>query len=140
MSHFQTLFERVRDRHRRAASRQPWITAKNDRTVWTDDLARDVRYAARRGPGSFSHHSYPNDLDISQRTTTLDGVYAFPLFPEKLSWTMPNGDRGGVERIYGAFVTTNYFALLGAVPAAGRLFIASDGDQGRTAPIVVVNL
>jgi putative ABC transport system permease protein len=200
MSHLPSLFERVRDRlrdrrrrrvmfrHARAATRDEHLS----RTTWADDLARDVRHAARqlrhqplfaliaaasiaigiganttiftiahallfrppagvadsarlvdigrsRGPGSFSPNSYPNYLDIRRRATTLDGVYAFPLFPEKLSFASRSGDRGGVERIYGAFVTTDYFTVLGAVPTAGRLFTAADGDEGRAAPIVVVS-
>ncbi len=103
------------------------------------DPARLVDIGRSRGPGSFSPNSYANYLDIRRRTTTLDGVYAFPLFPEKLSFAIRNGDRVGVERIYGAFVTTNYFSVLGAVPAAGRLFTAADGDEGRGAPIVVLS-
>jgi predicted permease len=103
------------------------------------DPARLVDIGRSRGPGNFGPNSYPNYLDVRRRATTLDGVYAFPLFPERLSFTNRNGERASVERIYGAFVTTNFFSVLGAVPAAGRLFTVADADEGPAPPIVVLS-
>ncbi len=159
--------------------------------TWMDDLARDLRYAARllrrapafaltaglsvaigiganttiftvanallfrppagvampdrlvdigrsRGGAGFSPSSYPNYLDVRQRATTLDGVYAFPLFPQALSFGAP-GDAGRTERVYGTFVTANYFRVLGAMPAAGRLFDTADVERPAATPIVVLS-
>ena len=66
--------------------------------------------------------------------TTLDGVYASLLFPRamSLSGTGSPGNDGnniGAERIFGTVVTTNYFTVLGAAPAVGRLFDPGDSEQ-----------
>ncbi len=46
-----------------------------------------------RGGGGFSPNSYPNYVDLRQRATTLDGVYAYPLFPQALSVFMALSSR-----------------------------------------------
>ena len=38
-----------------------------------------------RPDGGFNPASYPTYLDIRQRSTTLDGVYAHPMFPRAVS-------------------------------------------------------
>ena len=88
-----------------------------------------------RGGGGFSPNSYPNYVDLRQRATTLDGVYAYPLFPQALSL----GSAAGSERIFGAFVSTNYFTVLGAMPGAGRLFSAVDSEQPGASPYAVLS-
>ncbi len=88
-----------------------------------------------RGGGGFSPNSYPNYVDLRQRATTLDGVYAYPLFPQALSL----GNAAGAERIYGAFVSTNYFTVLGAMPGAGRLFSAVDSERPGASPYAVLS-
>jgi predicted permease len=45
--------------------------------------------------------------------------------------------RGGSERIFGNLVTTNFFAALGAAPAAGRLFDARDERPVGSAVVVL---
>src|SRR5262245_3194565 len=87
------------------------------------------------GGGGFSPNSYPNYVDLRQRATTLDGVYAYPLFPQALSL----GNAAGAERIFGAFVSTNYFTVLGAIPVAGRLFSAVDSEQPGASPYAVLS-
>src|SRR5262245_47354000 len=88
-----------------------------------------------RGGGGFSPNSYPNYVDLRQRATTLAGVYAYPLFPQALSL----GTDAGAERIYGAFVSTNYFTVLGAMPVAGRLFTTVDSEQPGASPYAVLS-
>ena len=75
--------------------------------------------------GGFGNSSYPNYLDLRRRTTTLDGVYAYSLFPQAMSLGGADGT-SGAERVFGTYATVNYFTVLGAVPAAGRLFGAGD--------------
>src|SRR5471030_2649151 len=41
---------------------------------------RLVDIGTRSPGGGFGNSSYPNYLDLRERTTTLDGVYAYPLF------------------------------------------------------------
>jgi predicted permease len=106
--------------------RPPVGVAKPDELV---DIGRS------RGGGGFNPNSYPNYVDLRQRATTLDGVYAYPLFPQALSL----GNAAGAERIYGAFVSTNYFTVLGAAPGAGRLFSAVDSEQPGASPYAVLS-
>jgi predicted permease len=86
-------------------------------------------------PVGFNPGSYPDYLDIRQRTTTLDHVYAHVLFPQNLSLVGP----AGTDRVVAEVVTTNYFATLGARPAAGRLFLADESDRPGESPIVVLS-
>jgi predicted permease len=88
--------------------------------------------------GGFGPSSYPNYLDIRQRLTTVDGVYAYPRFPEAMSLGAAGRDTKA-ENIFGSIVTANYFTVLGAVPAAGRLFGGGDSDQLGASPIVVLS-
>src|SRR5688572_16370167 len=68
--------------------------------------------------------SYANYLDVRQRASTLSGVYAYRVLPSPMSLA----GTGGAERIYGDRVTSNFFTVLGAFPAAGRLFNERDTD------------
>ena len=78
-----------------------------------------------RGFG-FASTSYPNYRDISQRATTLQGVYAHPRFPAAMNL-------GNEQEAFVTRASTNYFAVLGVVPTAGRLFVASDTGDSRIA-------
>ena len=87
---------------------------------------RLVDIGSSRGGVGFGPSSYPNYLDIRQRATTLDGVYAYSRFPQAMS---VGGAGSAAESVFGSVVTVNYFTVLGAVPAAGRLF-----ERGRQRP------
>ncbi|HMF98423.1 MAG TPA: ABC transporter permease [Vicinamibacterales bacterium] len=93
--------------------------------------------SSRNGRG-FSTISYPTYIDVRDRASTLDGVYAYPLFPEAMSLTDATATTGsgGVERIFGSVVSANYFAVLGAAPARGQLF-RPEADE--SAPVVVLS-
>ena len=47
--------------------------------------SRLVDIGTTRGGVGFGPSSYPNYLDIRQRATTLDGVYAYSRFPQAMS-------------------------------------------------------
>jgi len=79
--------------------------------------------------------AYANYLELRRRTTTLDGVYAYQLELQPMSLD----GRGGAELVHGNIVTTNYFAVLGLRPAAGRLFRAADGEDPGASPIAVLS-
>ncbi len=114
------------------------------------DPERLVDVGIGRPDGGFNPASYPTYLDIRQRSTTLDGVYAHPMFPGTMSLvaagaaaspaSAPAPASGpGPERVHGQFVTTNYFTVLGATPAAGRLFGLADSEQPGAAPVTVLS-
>jgi predicted permease len=92
---------------------------------------------SRSGVG-FGPSSYPDYLDIRQRATTVDGVYAYSRFPQPMS-VAGAGPDGGAESIFGSVVTVHYFTTLGAIPAAGRLFGAGDSDQPGASPVVILS-
>jgi predicted permease len=99
---------------------------------------RLVDIGSNRRGGDFGPSSYPNYLDIRQRTTTVDGVYAYSRFPEAISLGSAGTDVGA-DSIFGSVVSVNYFTVLGAVPAVGRLFGAGDSEHAGASPIVVLS-
>ncbi len=98
--------------------------------------SRVVDIGSSRGGVGFGPISYPNYVDIRQRATTLDGVYAYSRFPHSMS---VGGAGLSADSIFGSVVTVNYFTVLGAVPAAGRLFGAGDSDQPEASPVAVLS-
>src|SRR4030095_11030585 len=86
-------------------------------------------------PFAFNQASYPDYLDIRRQTTTLEHVFAHPLFPKTMSLAAADG----VEEVVGEVVTSNYFAALGTRPAIGRLFGPGDSDQLGASPLVVLS-
>jgi len=98
---------------------------------------RLVDIGSSRMAGRFGPSSYLNYSDIRQRSVSLDGVYAYLRFPEPVTLGGIGTDTG-VASVFANVVTANYFAVLGAVPAAGRLLSAEDGDVPGAAPIVVL--
>jgi putative ABC transport system permease protein len=79
--------------------------------------------------------SYGTYLELRQRTTTLESVYAYEyeLAPVSMKAT------ASAERIFGGLVTANYFSALGLAPAAGRLFNGSDSEQPGGSPVIVLS-
>jgi predicted permease len=96
----------------------------------------DIGRTVRRGR-AFNPASYPDYLDVRRRATTLDGVYATPLFPAAMSLRIANSV--GPERVFATPVTLNYFSVLGVVPVAGRLFDGRDSEQSGASPIAVLS-
>ncbi len=99
---------------------------------------RLVDIGVGRQDGGFNPGSYPTYLDIRRRAVTLDGVYAHQMFPQALSLAVA-GASAAAERVFGHFVTTNYFAVLGTTASSGRLFVPADGEQPGASPIVVLS-
>jgi len=96
------------------------------------DIGRSVRRSNAFNPGS-----YPDYVDVRQRTTTLDGVYASAMFPHPKTFATAEG--AGGEPVFALSVTLNYFSVLGVSPAAGRLFGTGDSEQPGASPIVVLS-
>src|SRR3954471_881880 len=63
------------------------------------DPAALVDIGTRTPGGGFGNSSYANYLDLRERTTTLDGVYAYSLFPRAMSFD--SGGASGTERMFG---------------------------------------
>jgi predicted permease len=99
---------------------------------------RLVDIGTRTPGGGFGNSSYPNFLDVRQRTTTLEGVYAYSLFPQAMALGSSGGN-DAAERIFGTLVSGSYFSVLGAVPAAGRLFNDDEADRLSANAIMVLS-
>jgi predicted permease len=101
--------------------------------------SRLVEIGAARGDAGINPTSYPNFLDIRQRATLLSGVYGQGMFAHAMSLAVGTTSAEGAERVYGESVTTNYFTVLGAIPAAGRLFDTGDSEQPGASPVAVLS-
>ncbi len=99
---------------------------------------RLVDIGVSRPDGGFNPGSFPAYLEIRRRATTLDGVFARQMFPHALSLGRM-GDPTAPERVFAESVTTNYFTVLGARPAVGRLFGLADAEALGASPVVVLS-
>jgi putative ABC transport system permease protein len=88
---------------------------------------------SRNNSNGFNPGSYPDYLDIRQRATTLDGVYATVLFGERISLRTSGG---AMTPVFASQVTANFFTVLRAQAAIGRLFDERDADAEMT-PVVL---
>jgi predicted permease len=79
--------------------------------------------------GSFS---YPDYVDVRDRSDVLDGLAASSIMPFHLS----AGDRN--ERAWGALVSGNYFLVLGLKPTRGRFFEPEEDRTEGTHPVAVL--
>lgn len=86
----------------------------------------------------FDNNSYPNYLDVRQRNTVFEGVYAYRTEPLPMSLAIA-GSTEGAERIYGTTVSGNYFSVLGVRAHAGRFFTPADGERVGESAFVVIS-
>jgi predicted permease len=80
--------------------------------------------------GSFS---YPDFLDLRERSKSFAGLTAFAFAPASLT-----GD-DKPERIWATMVTANYFEVLGVKPALGRGFLRGEDKLPDGAPVAVIS-
>ncbi len=74
---------------------------------------------------------YPDYLDYRNQLQSFSGVAA------EAEARVSFSSGAGVERLAAALVSGNYFAVLGARPAAGRLLINADENEGGPAVAVI---
>ena len=75
------------------------------------------------GPGSIP---YPVVRDLEERLTTLEGVAGH----RQRTVALDPGTGGDARPVRAGIVTGNYFSLLGATPALGRLLTPADNEEG----------
>lgn len=83
-------------------------------------------------PGIRSNMSYPDVIDLRDRTQTLSGVAA------RQSWVPTLLGQGEPARLTGGSVSASFFNVLGVQPVIGRLFDDGDGAPGH-APVVAIS-
>ena len=105
------------------------------------DAGRLVDVGRTQDGRGFDNNSYPNYLDVRQRQTVFEDVYAFRTEPQPMSLAVPGSPGGdaGAERIYSITVSGNYFTVLGVRPHAGRFFTSADGDRIGGSAFVVLS-
>jgi putative ABC transport system permease protein len=79
--------------------------------------------------------SFARSEQLRASQHSFDAIATFSLASLTLSGA---GDRDA-EIVYGERVSADYLAMLGAVPASGRLFVEADDDPARPSPIAVVS-
>lgn len=87
--------------------------------------------------GSFSLFSYDLYLHLRDSAPQFSQLAAFQANTRAVTIGRPDLDEPG-ETLAGAFVSGNYFQMLGLAPAAGRLAQPSD-DQPGAAPVAVIS-
>ncbi len=112
------------------------------------DADRLVDIGIARPDGGFNPTSFPIYADVRDRAGSLAGVYAHQMFPGALSFRIA-GSAGSVasgfsrasapERLWGHFVTSNYFAVLGVQAAVGRTFDPAGDGRPAASPVVVLS-
>ncbi len=88
----------------------------------------------RTRPDAFREFSYPNYVDIRDRSDLFDGDRA--LLAHTFSMVgMPAGDE--TRRTLAALISSNYFDTLGVRLAAGRTFTADEERPGAGIPVAI---
>jgi predicted permease len=77
--------------------------------------------------------SYPDFLDLRQRTKSFSALTAFSIEPMNLT------GKAKPERTWGTLVSANYFDFLGVRPTLGRGFLQSEDIAPNGAPVVVIS-
>ena len=77
--------------------------------------------------------SLPMYRDLRENPGNLEGVAGYRSIGANLSW------QGNTRSGNALMVSDNYFSLLGLVPAAGRLFIEGEVEQGSDLNVAILN-
>ncbi len=91
------------------------------------------------GPGApteavFDTFSYPNYQDYLQRQTVFQSLAA-----NRTGDAVGLGDGTSARRVAGAYVTTNYFSVLGTPMALGRTFVTDDMVPSVPAAVAIIS-
>jgi len=97
--------------------------ASPERLVWIASVRTD---------NSSAPFSLPEFMDYRSQTRTLSGLVAYA------NWSASLAGEGVTERLQGARMSADAFAVLGVSPAAGRLLNTSD-DRADAPPVVVLS-
>jgi predicted permease len=93
-----------------------------------------VRRNPSKGPG-VDPMSFPDLVDVRQRTKTLEEVFGYRLELSPASLRVDDS----ATAVFAGVVTSNYFRALGVAPAAGRVFDAGDAEQVNASPVAVLS-
>jgi predicted permease len=83
--------------------------------------------------GRAGSHSYPDLVDLRDRSRTLAGLTCFALGSVSLT------GNGKPEQVWATLATANYFDLLGVKPVRGRGFLPAEDRLRIGAPVAVIS-
>jgi hypothetical protein len=84
--------------------------------------------------GAFVPNSYPDYRDFRDHLTLLDGIAV----TRPVAFSV--GKQDHAERVWGELVSGNFFAVLGAKAALGRVFLPAEyGDKPGAFPVAVIS-
>ncbi|MEO6871937.1 MAG: ABC transporter permease [Chthoniobacterales bacterium] len=86
-----------------------------------------------KNPKSFSAFSYPTYCDVRDQNSVFSGLLAHSRTVVGL------GKKGNTRRADADIVSSNYFAVLGVLPARGRTFTAEEEKPGQNDRVAIVS-
>jgi hypothetical protein len=87
----------------------------------------------KKNPKRFRIFSYPTYRDIREQNTVFTGVLAHS------SAMIGVGEKGNTRRTFASVVSSNYFSVLGVMPAHGRAFLPEEETPGKPAQVAIVS-
>jgi macrolide transport system ATP-binding/permease protein len=101
-----------------------------------------VFWGKKSDPQVWGVFSYPNYIDVRNRTQSFSGLTAWDnMYSASLSTTDSRNARGQerAELIWGERVSGNYFEVMGVKPILGRGFLPEEDRTQNTHPVVVIS-
>ena len=87
----------------------------------------------KKSPKTYRGFSYPTYRDIREQNSVFTDAMAYNLA------LVGVGQKGDTRRAFAAIVSSNYFSVLGVLPAQGRVFLPEEETPGRPAPVAIVS-
>jgi putative ABC transport system permease protein len=87
----------------------------------------------KKSPKTYRGFSYPTYRDIREQNNMFTDAMAYNLALVGI------GQKGDTRRAFAAIVSSNYFSVLGVLPAQGRAFLPEEETPGRAAPVAIVS-
>ncbi len=103
---------------------RPLPVANPEQVVAVSAVGKDSAMAA---------HSYPNYVDLRDRSDLLSGLLAYRFVAMSLS------RNGNNEKLWGYLVSGNYFDVLGVKPVRGRGFLPEEDKTRLSHPVAVIS-
>jgi predicted permease len=87
----------------------------------------------KKNPKTFRAFSYPTYRDVRDRNTVFRDVLAHNLAMVGI------GEKSDARRAFAAMVSSNYFSVLGVMPAQGRAFLPEEETPGKPTEVAIVS-
>ena len=106
-----------------------------DPLPWAGEADRLVEVTTNTRGQTFSSLSYPNFLDLRERSRAMPAMTAHEF--EAVSLALPGS--GAAERAWAEMTSASFFAVMDVRPAVGRFFHADEDAAELANPVVVLS-